>query len=700
MGLSKENVLQSTGRGLAVFQHFFGTRYPGLKKPFLNPFYDDTKASCYLFESKDSGIVYFMDFGDQDFQLDCFGFVGKIFNLQCQGDEFLQILEIIDRELALGLAEKHDRIREVRRKYPELKVASELPPQTMSPKRKEVSTTYIPPVVKAYSPKELDWWRQYGIEPEILKRYRVASLKEFNGANGEGVAYTIVSTPSEPIFGYLGNGYVKAYRPFSKNRFFYGGNTKEGHVFGLDQLPLRGDTLFITGGEKDVLSLVSHGFHAICFNSESATIPKSLIRRLSFRFKHIVMLYDVDATGQKHMDKAVEMLKEYQVKKLLLPLPGSKNEKDISDFFRLGRKPEELLELFTDMLDDHYKETMSMLASCEIRYGNPPEPPESIITINEVSVGSTGNILAITGSEGSGKSNYLGALLAGTIAHSDVDIDTLGTDVSSNPTGSAVLFYDTEQSEAQLYKNVSQIVRRAKVNHPPTWFKTYGLVGMNRNDRLTSILHSMDRYYYEYGGIHLVVIDGVADLIDGVNDEESAVALIDELFRLAGIYKTVIICVLHLSPSGYKLRGHLGSEIQRKAAGILSIEKDDDKVNSVIKALKVRDGSPLDVPQLIIGWDEALKFHVLMEQPSAEMIQRHKYEELLKKASTIFDGNEMKSYSEIVSALEEVFSVNQSQAKNYLRDLKKFEILEQSDGRGSPYRLKQSLFLDDQSKIN
>ena len=700
MGLNKENVLQSTHSGLAVFQHFFGSRYPGLKKPFLNPFYDDTKASCYLFESKDSGIVYFMDFGDQDFQLDCFGFVGKIFNLRCQGDEFLQILEIIDRELALGLAENHDRIREVRRKYPELKVAGELPAQTMSTQRKEVSAIYIPPITKSFSKEELNWWGQYGIEPEILERYRVASLKEFNGTNGEGVPYTIASTMSEPMYGYLGNSYVKAYRPFSKNRFFYGGNTKEGHVFGLDQLPLRGDTLFITGGEKDVLSLVSHGFHAICFNSESATIPKSLIRRLSFRFKHIVMLYDVDATGQKHMDKAVEMLKEYQVKKLLLPLQGSKNEKDISDFFRLGRKPEELLELFTDMLDDHYKETMSMLASCEIRYGNPPEPPESIIAINEVSVGSTGNILAITGSEGSGKSNYLGALLAGTIANPDMEIETLGTDVSSNPTGRAVLFYDTEQSEAQLYKNVSQIVRRAKVNHPPAWFKTYGLVGMNRNDRLISILHSMDRYYYEYGGINLVVIDGVADLIDGVNDEESAVALIDELFRLAGIYKTVIICVLHLSPSGYKLRGHLGSEIQRKAAGILSIEKDDDKVNSIIKALKVRDGSPLDVPQLIIGWDEELKFHVLMEQPSAEMIQRHKYEELLKKASTIFDGNEMKSYSEIVSALEEVFSVNQSQAKNYLRDLKKFEILEQSDGRGSPYRLKQSLFMDDQSKIN
>ena len=698
MGLSKEDVLEATRGGLAVFEYFFGARFPGLKKPFLNPFYDDTKPSCYLFENMDSGVVYFMDFGDQDFQLDCFGFVGKVFNLQCQGDEFLQILEIIDRELVLGLSENHDRIREIRRKIPELNVASELKPQTISPENKRVTVQFIPPEQKDFTQEELAWWQQYGIRPEVLERYQVASLQEFNGVNSDGISYKILSKTSEPMFGYLGNNYVKAYRPFSKKRFFYGGNTKEGHVFGLDQLPLRGDTLFIAGGEKDVLSLVSHGFNAICFNSESATIPKSLIRRLSFRFKHVVMLYDVDATGQKHMDKAVESLKEYHVKKLLLPLRGSKEEKDISDFFRLGHKPGELLELFTDMLDEHYKETMSMLASCEIRYGNPPEPPESIVTINEESVGSRGILLALTGSEGSGKSNYLGALLAGTIAHPESEIETLGSDVKSNENGRAVLFYDTEQSEAQLYKNVSQIVRRAKVNHPPIWFKTYGLIGMNRHDRLTSILHSMDRYYYEYGGIHLVVIDGIADLIDGVNDEESAVALIDELFRLAGIYKTVIICVLHLSPSGYKLRGHLGSEIQRKAAGILSIEKDDDKVNSVIKALKVRDGSPLDVPQLVIGWDDELKFHVLMEQPSAEMIQKHKYEELLNKAATIFEGNESKSYSEIVSALEEVFNVNQSQAKNYLRDLKKFEILEQSDGRGSPYRLKQTLLSDENRK--
>ena len=32
-----------------------------------------------------------------------------------------------------------------------------------------------------------------------------------------------------------------------------------------------------------------------------------------------------------------------------------------------------------------------------------------------------------------------------------------------------------------------------------------------------------------------------------------------------------------------KLRGHIGSELQRKAAGILSIEKDDNPEYSVVK---------------------------------------------------------------------------------------------------------------------
>ena len=74
------------------------------------------------------------------------------------------------------------------------------------------------------------------------------------------------------------------------------------------------------------------------------------------------------------------------------------------------------------------------------------------------------------------------------------------------------------------------------------------------------------------------------------------IAVIEELYRLAGIYQSCIVTVLHFVPNGLKLRGHLGSELQRKAAAILSIEKDSNPAVSVVKALKVRGGSLLDVP--------------------------------------------------------------------------------------------------------
>ncbi|MCC8037698.1 MAG: hypothetical protein LIP02_06140 [Bacteroidales bacterium] len=48
--------------------------------------------------------------------------------------------------------------------------------------------------------------------------------------------------------------------------------------------------------------------------------------------------------------------------------------------------------------------------------------------------------------------------------------------------------------------------------------------------------------------------------------------------------------MLHLVPNGYKIRGHIGSELQRKAAAILSIEKDDNPTRSVVKTMKVRKG--------------------------------------------------------------------------------------------------------------
>ena len=83
--------------------------------------------------------------------------------------------------------------------------------------------------------------------------------------------------------------FVKIYRPKSKLRFLYGGEKVTDYVFGFQQLPSKGDIIFITGGEKDVLSLSAHGFNAICFNSETAELPENIIEDYSFVFD--ILLY-------------------------------------------------------------------------------------------------------------------------------------------------------------------------------------------------------------------------------------------------------------------------------------------------------------------------------------------------------------------------------------------------------------------------
>ena len=677
MGLNKESILQATNNGLDVFKHFLGNSFTNLAKSFKSPFYNDNKASCYVYLDKKNGIYKFKDFGDAEYSGDCFYFTGKRFGLKCDDkNDFIKVLEIIDSELCLMLNDDSE--------YQ--KSAKVLPRKTDKEYKSipsihngfETALIKTPIQIKDFSKSELDYWNNYGITLEILDRYNVVSINKFNGINKEGKEYTLISSEQELIFGYQGKRHTKIYRPNSKLRFLYAGELIENYVFGLDQLQIRGDILFITGGEKDVLSLVSHGFNAICFNSETANIPKNILRGMNYRFKHITILYDVDTTGLASMDKVCKEYKSFQIKCLKLPLSGEKSQKDISDFFKMGHNAEELMMLFTEMLDQVYEDTLSVMKSCEIDFNKPPIPPEPIISINDVTVGAPGNILCVAGSEGSGKTNYLGGILSGSIKKVGLVIDTLGTIVKENIDHKAVLLYDTEQSEFQLYKNLTYILKRSKNEHPPEWFKSFCLIGIARSERMNLIIESMDRFYYEYGGIHIMIIDGIADLLGGVNDEESSVKLIEELFRLAAIYNTCIICVLHMAPSGMKLRGHLGSEVQRKAAGILLVEKDDNNNCSVVKALKVRDGSPLDVPLVQFGWSKAEGRHVYLGEKSKEDTDIRKLSELKQLASEIFSKKKYITPGELTELVMNAMDVKDRMARNYIKFMKDNNIIEKN----------------------
>lgn len=671
--------MQATDRGLSVFRHYLPVPFR-IGKKFLNPLYKDTKASCNVYYDRRHSVYKMKDFGNEEYSGDCFELVGTMTGLSCRNaKDFVEIMRIIDHDLHLGLADGYENCVDT-------SSVQVVCPPTPEQVIKKIRPYNIVP--RAFNETDRIFWSKSRITEHTLNKYNVRPLHSFSSVNQEGKSYTLTETAQEPMYGYVGDKYIKIYRPRSEMRFLYAGDLGDNYCFGLDQLSAKGDLLFITGGEKDVMSLAANGFHAICFNSETTVIPTSVLMLLSYRFKHIVLLYDMDKTGLEVSAKRQEELKPFALKRLLLPLSGTKEEKDVTDYFALGHTHDDLLKLFLNHLDSLYKEDMSALKSCELDFNNPSPVAQMIVSVNDVPLGTQGNLLCITGGEGTGKSNYVAALIAGAVKPENAEgIDTLGVSIEGNPKGKAVLFYDTEQSEVQLYKNVSTLLRRCGRDTMPEWFKAYCLTGMSRKERLKSIVLSMDKFHYQYGGIHLVVIDGIADLIRCANDEAESIAVVEELYRLAGIYNTCIVTVLHFIPNGLKLRGHLGSELQRKAAAILSIEKDTKPAVSVVKALKVRDGSPLDVPLMQFAWDKEKAMHAYLGEKPKEEKDRRKEEELVAVARELFSRKRFIGYMELSEELQAAFEVKERTAKSYIRFMREKEIIVKSPDSPNSYML-------------
>ena len=74
--LRKEEILSRTNNGLLVFKHYL----PGdwrIGRHFLNPLYQDKKASCNIYFDRHSGMYKMKDFGNDNYSGDCFFFVGQ-----------------------------------------------------------------------------------------------------------------------------------------------------------------------------------------------------------------------------------------------------------------------------------------------------------------------------------------------------------------------------------------------------------------------------------------------------------------------------------------------------------------------------------------------------------------------------------------------------------------------------------------------
>ncbi len=146
-----------------------------------------------------------------------------------------------------------------------------------------------------------------------------------------------------------------------------------------------------------------------------------------------------------------------------------------------------------------------------------------------------------------------------------------------------VLWYDTEQSDEStqdILKNrvITMIKATDQTTPDPSYsggeidrpFDVFNVRAVEWKERRDLLREAVTRCKPD-----LVIVDGIRDLVNDINDGVLAQEVMEELLHLATQHDCCIVCVLHQNKSGedHNLRGWIGTELMNKAFEVYSCEK-------------------------------------------------------------------------------------------------------------------------------
>ena len=191
-------------------------------------------------------------------------------------------------------------------------------------------------------------------------------------------------------------------------------------------------------------------------------------------------------------------------------------------------------------------------------------------------------LVAITGKAKSGKTFVTSMLMACCQSRDVLAFQRVG----DKPL--RVLWYDTEQSDEStqdiLKNRIIRLLNNTNTNLTnPTnnscnlcnsWSEksidVFNVRGVAWKERRALLCEAVTRCKPD-----LVIVDGIRDLVNDINDGTLAQEVMEELMHLATEHDCCIVCVLHQNKSGedHNLRGWIGTELMNKAFEVYSCEK-------------------------------------------------------------------------------------------------------------------------------
>jgi len=304
-----------------------------------------------------------------------------------------------------------------------------------------------------------------------------------------------------------------------------------------------------------------------------------------------------------------------------------------------------------------------------------PPPLRPVYTLAGHVIATPGNLVAITSTIKTGKSAVISGMAASVMAKGN-DADLLGF-ASSNLKFFALLHFDSEQSPDDHWHQVIRALKRASLGQSPKWFYSYCLSGLGCKRAWECVTEAIRAAAEEHGGIHAILIDGVADLVANVNDPAESNAFIAELHDMAIQRDCPIVVVIHFNPGGEKTRGHLGSQLERKAETNLRLDKVDG-VTAIWSDKQRRAPIPKGTGPCF-QWSDEAGMHVSVEsrQSAADKEKRETFALLI---DDIFRKRAALHYSDIIKyfTAKKGLAVSERTAARRMSELSRLGLLKKS----------------------
>ena len=212
-------------------------------------------------------------------------------------------------------------------------------------------------------------------------------------------------------------------------------------------------------------------------------------------------------------------------------------------------------------------------------------------------------LVAITGKAKSGKTYVTSMLMAEGVASPQPPPTGGGVLMRAGDTPLRVVWYDTEQSDESTQDILCNRIMKmaASDGHGQVRTGLLGAVDEHGQVRTGGFRESPCESEAREGGLDifnvrcvdwrqrrallreavvrygpdLVIVDGIRDLVNDINDGVLAQEVMEELLQLATSRECCIVCVLHQNKSGedHNLRGWIGTELMNKAFEVYACEK-------------------------------------------------------------------------------------------------------------------------------